>query len=202
MAITCFMSQTFLDSELLIVDDGTENVEDIIPVSSRIRYIRFEQKIPIGTKRNICCEQAQGSIIIHWDDDDWSAANRIEYQVSKLESSEKQLLIFYNVLYWNETTNLAYRYHPQPIGWGAAPGSSFCYQKAWWRQHPFEERIKGEDSYFAKEAQERGQLIASDAEKLIVFREHENSTSHIGCLLGNENIPEVNQNEIPSEFFI
>src|SRR4051794_36348973 len=72
-AIEYFLRQDYPNKELIIVDDGTDPVSDLVPADERIRYIRLNVKQPIGTKRNLACQEARGSIIIHWDDDDWHA---------------------------------------------------------------------------------------------------------------------------------
>src|ERR1039458_4443368 len=92
--LECFLSQTFTDSELIIVDDGTDSIADLIPDNPRIKHIRLEpkQRLSTGAKRNIACEQAQGEFIVHFDDDDWSAPGRIAHQTSELERTGKQVL--------------------------------------------------------------------------------------------------------------
>ena len=42
--------------------------------------------MPIGAKRNIACELAQGEVIAHWDDDDWMAPAWLGSQVETLLS--------------------------------------------------------------------------------------------------------------------
>jgi hypothetical protein len=37
-----------------------------------------------GEKRNRAAAEARGEIIVHWDDDDWSARWRLRYQVEEL----------------------------------------------------------------------------------------------------------------------
>ena len=204
--IDCFLSQTLLDSELLIVDDGTENVVDLIPDNSRIRYVRLEgPRRTTGAKRNICCELSQGKSIVHWDDDDWSAPGRLENQVSQLWLSEKQVMVYYNILYWHESTKLVYRYYPK-VGprhaytWEYANGASLCYQKEWWERHRFEDRMVGEDSYFIQAAEAAGQTASSDACKFMVIRAHGSNTCSTAQWAGSPEIPLVNQNEIPPEF--
>ena len=102
--IACFLAQTFDDSELLIVDDGTEEPPSgYVPSHSRIRYVKlYGERIPTGQKRNMCCELAHGEFIVHFDNDDYSAPQRIEHQVVNLEASETQVLGYSNLLYWDE----------------------------------------------------------------------------------------------------
>jgi len=59
-AIRCFLRQDYPNLELLIVDDGSDQISDCLPESSRIRYLRLDRKLTIGAKRNVACEQAHG----------------------------------------------------------------------------------------------------------------------------------------------
>ena len=70
--------------ELLVVDDGTESIADLVPVNDRVRYVRFDQKLTIGAKRNLANEKARGEFIVHWDDDDWYPSWRVRAQVKAL----------------------------------------------------------------------------------------------------------------------
>ena len=47
-------------------------------VAESLRFDMLDAKVmpqtwafSLGEKRNLACQEAQGSIIIHWDDDDW-----------------------------------------------------------------------------------------------------------------------------------
>src|SRR5205085_6482789 len=83
-ALRCFFNQDYPNLELVVVDDGAEPVSDMLPPDSRIRYFRLPQKQTVGAKRNYACGQAQGSIIVHWDDDDWYAPCRVQRQIQPL----------------------------------------------------------------------------------------------------------------------
>ena len=85
-AIRMFLAQDYPQKELLIIDDGADCIEDLVPAQPQIRYIRRQGPDLIGHKRNIACEIAHGDIIVHWDDDDWYAPWRLAYQVEALES--------------------------------------------------------------------------------------------------------------------
>jgi len=89
-SIKYFLRQRYKNKELIIVDDGDQSVEKIIPINSSIKYIRVSKKLSIGKKRNVACEIAGGDIIMLWDDDDWHSTNRIDEQVTPLLSGEYQ----------------------------------------------------------------------------------------------------------------
>src|SRR2546422_2964152 len=84
-AVACFRHQDHPNLELLVIDDGDDSVADLMPPDPRIRYVRQEPRLTIGVKRNLMCNLAAGDIIVHWDDDDWSASWRVRYQVDALE---------------------------------------------------------------------------------------------------------------------
>src|ERR1700730_5261279 len=70
-AIDYFLRQTYAHRELIILDDGTDAIEDLVPSDRRIRYERLPKKITFGAKLNLGCELAKGELIAHFDDDDW-----------------------------------------------------------------------------------------------------------------------------------
>ncbi|HEY1411744.1 MAG TPA: glycosyltransferase, partial [Rhodopila sp.] len=83
-AIHYFQQQDYPNLELIIVDTSPAGVTPNIPDDPRIRYHRLASRRPIGSMRNIAVEQARGDIIIHWDDDDWYAPNRVSAQVQPI----------------------------------------------------------------------------------------------------------------------
>ena len=100
-AIRSFLRQDFPNKELVIVDDGTDAVCDLVPADPRLRYIRLPQRATVGAKRNLACDQAGGSLIAHWDDDDWHAPRRLRCQVEALLAANADLcglktLLFYD----------------------------------------------------------------------------------------------------------
>ena len=80
-AIKYFLRQDYPSKELIILDDGTDSVDDLIPSDDRILYFRFPEKRTLGTKLNLGCESAKGEIVAHWDDDDWYDPGRLRYKV-------------------------------------------------------------------------------------------------------------------------
>ena len=101
-AIACFLAQDYEPRELIILDDGSDPVADLVPSDARIRYRRLSRRLNVGQKRNLACAEARGEIIVHWDDDDWSAPFRISYQVAELIGDQADLCGAARILYWDE----------------------------------------------------------------------------------------------------
>jgi O-antigen biosynthesis protein len=91
LALRHFSSQDYPNKELVIVDDGTDPVGDLAADLPDVRYIRVPGKSSIGSKRNIACQNSHGEIIVHWDDDDWYAPDRLRYQVAPLLEDEADM---------------------------------------------------------------------------------------------------------------
>jgi glycosyltransferase involved in cell wall biosynthesis len=103
-ALHYFLRQDYPQRELIIVDDGTDPVGDLIPNDSRICYVRLPERLTIGEKRNKACEMANGKVIIFWDDDDWYAPNRISYQVMPILEGRADITCLHNsLMFWFPT---------------------------------------------------------------------------------------------------
>jgi glycosyltransferase involved in cell wall biosynthesis len=72
--------------EWIIVDDGSDKIEDLVKKSgiSQIKYISLPKKITLGEKRNVMHKHAKGSIIVYMDDDDYYPPERVSHAVQKL----------------------------------------------------------------------------------------------------------------------
>jgi glycosyltransferase involved in cell wall biosynthesis len=197
VAIRCFLEQTYTESELVIVDNG--RVPLVVPEHPRIRYLRHwtATKLNTGQMRNLACENANGEVIVHWDDDDWSAAGRIEYQLKTLLDSRKKVTGFHDILYYAVPTDKTYHFvcHQRPY----ASGTSQMYYKRWWLGHKFENRPVGEDSYFSAQANRERQLHSVDGNKMIVARAH--SANTFVPPLGKGNFLPCERRTLPDEFY-
>jgi glycosyltransferase involved in cell wall biosynthesis len=174
IALRCFTQQRYLNVELIIVDDSTETASWLLPQDDRIRLVRLSGRMPTGTKRNIGAEQAKGDIIANWDDDDWSSPHRIEDQVQRLVTTGKGVTGYNATVVYDETTGKFYRNNGGPPYY--ASGTSQCYLKSWWRQHPYPECSYGEDSVFARAARLADQCAIVDPGRMMVARKHANNT--------------------------
>jgi len=86
--IRCFQHQDYQgDMEWIILDDGTDSIEDLVASIPHVRYVRLETKHPIGKKRNMTHDMARGDIIVYMDDDDYYPPTRISHAVETLGNS-------------------------------------------------------------------------------------------------------------------
>ena len=91
----CFRNQDYPKNriEWIIVDDGTDKIEDLILKSEipQIRYFSLEKKIALGAKRNYMHSKVQGDIVVYMDDDDYYPPERISHSVEMLQKNKDAL---------------------------------------------------------------------------------------------------------------
>ncbi len=175
-AIAGFLAQDYPDAELIILDDGEDSIADLAPDDSRVRYLRSPRHRSLGGKRNAACEMAGGEIVLHWDDDDWYAPDRVRLQVESLLASGADVCGLDRVLFYDPRIPAAWEYsYPS----GGAPwvyGATLCYRRDYWRSHAFQELTIGEDNVFASVARP-GQLHALKDNRFFVALIHPRNTS-------------------------
>jgi glycosyltransferase involved in cell wall biosynthesis len=181
-AIRCFQAQTYAPKELVIVrveseiDCGLDSVRDI---REYIRCKHLPAGMSIGELRNVASRMARGSIFAHWDDDDWSAPDRIERSVRALEKAHVT------------GTSLVRYYDPEKkLGWlwdgeqqdkteqARLGGCTLAYRRAVWEKLGFDDLQVGEDTFFQRKAYAQGFDFADlRDEMLFAGRVHEGNTS-------------------------
>jgi glycosyltransferase involved in cell wall biosynthesis len=206
--LASFFSQTFTDSELLVIDDGEDCVQDLIPENPRIHY-RFMRRSPyvvnsIADKINMLKSITVGKYIIKFDDDDWSAPGRIEHSLRRLKESGRAVLCYTGIFAWDTTRSKAY-VSKQTGPFGA--GMIWCHDFMRKQHLPtdFEGfRAPNDDQSIYKLACRDGQWAVADAEKNLVTRAHSSHAGHSGLpstWIESIQMLEVDVSEIPSGFF-
>jgi glycosyltransferase involved in cell wall biosynthesis/predicted O-methyltransferase YrrM len=147
-AIRYFLRQDYDNKELIIIDDGTDSISDLVPDSPRIRYYRLDQKITLGAKLNLACTYANGNIIANWDDDDWYAQRRLSYQVESLQQAQTDVCGINRLLYYDLYRQHAFQYIYPANQRVWLLGSSLCYTRDSWDRHRFAEIDVGMDGLF------------------------------------------------------
>lgn len=84
IAVDAFLAQDYPNKELIVVDDGDDPIQNLLPDKSNLRYLRLTERASIGRKRNLGCQHASGELIAHFDDDDWYAPGRLSYQADPI----------------------------------------------------------------------------------------------------------------------
>ena len=85
----CFDHQTYPKDriEWIIIDDGTDPIEDLVKDIEQVKYFYYEEKMLLGKKRNLMHKKCKGDIIIYMDDDDYYPPERIAHAVETLQEN-------------------------------------------------------------------------------------------------------------------
>jgi glycosyltransferase involved in cell wall biosynthesis len=175
-AIRYFLRQDYEPKELIIIDDGTDAIKDLVPEDSRIRCLRLDKKHTIGAKRNLACKEAAGDIIMHWDDDDWMAPHRISYQVEQLLQTQSDVCGLDRLYFYDPSSNIAWQYI-YPKKWKPwLAGGTLCYKKNTWKQNHFQDVNTGEDALFVWNSNPK-KILALQDNSFYVALIHKGNTS-------------------------
>jgi glycosyltransferase involved in cell wall biosynthesis len=92
--VRCFQQQTYPADrmELIILDDGTDPVGDMVEGIPHVKYFYHPTKMPLGQKRNELHRKCSGDILVYMDDDDYYPPTRVAHAVSELQRHPSALL--------------------------------------------------------------------------------------------------------------
>ncbi len=170
-ALRRFLQQRYLDSELIVVDDGEEPVEAYCPALDRIHYIRLDQPTSTGVKLNIGAEAARGPLLQKLDDDDYYGPDFLTMTVRNLAGKDRASCVVawdcFLVLLAGET-QLRYSGH----GWRA--GGTLCFTRELWAKTPFRDVRGTEDRFFFEDARPR-LIRVCEPEQYILVRHGRNT---------------------------
>ena len=162
-AIFYFMRQTYANRELVVLDDGDDDVGDLLSGDPRLRHVRVAPGLSLGAKRNAACAAARGELIVHWDDDDWSAPQRLEVQVAALRDAD--LCGVDRPLFYEPVADRAWDFKDRKKGgWRWVCGATLAFRRSLWERHPFRNFRIGEDDRFVKAAQDSRVMPLPDGE--------------------------------------
>jgi glycosyltransferase involved in cell wall biosynthesis len=129
--IACFNSQDYPKErmEWIIVDDGSDPVEDMVAHHPNVKYFKYENKMTLGRKRNILHEKAKGDIIVYMDDDDFYPPERVSHAVERLSANPGALCAGASemYIYFNDRKQMV---QFGPYGKAHATAGTFAFRRA------------------------------------------------------------------------
>ena len=128
----CFKNQTYPKDrmEWIIVDDGTDKIQDLIDKSEihQIKYFPLKDKMTLGAKRNFMHSKTSGSIIVYMDDDDYYPPERVSHAVDVLQQNRNALCCGSSELYVY-FKHISSMYQMGPYGPNHATAGTFAFRK-------------------------------------------------------------------------
>jgi len=174
----CFKNQTYPKDriEWIIVDDGTDKIEDLIRASKikQIKYFQLPTKISLGEKRNYMHKQCKGTIIVYMDDDDYYPPERIAHAVERLQSSPDALCAGASEIYiWFK--HIQQMIQCGPYGPNHATAGTFAFRSELLKHTQYEDHAAlAEEKAFLKDY--TVPFVQLDPLKTILVFSHEHNT--------------------------
>jgi GT2 family glycosyltransferase len=175
-AIRYFQRQDYPARELIILDDGDEDLTPLLPMDRAIHYVRLTPQ-SLGAKRNLGCELARGTLIAQWDDDDWYAPTRLTLQAAPLLAGHADITgltarRFFELdrwRFWTCTPQL----HRRLFAFDVAAGTLMYHRRVWQSMAQYPNRSLAEDAAFLRQAVRRGaRLVQLAGEDCFAYVRH------------------------------
>ena len=185
-AIEYFSRQDYPNKELIILDDGNRKIKDFIPSHPNIHYFELEKRMKVGEKRNIAIKNSHGQFIMHWDDDDWYASNRIRYQLQALLEEKADICALRPGLFYEVKEDIFWRYgedlHEKLYYAGVIGGSITYTKKLWERFVRFSSSTNlAEDAQFLKQLPKHTKIIKLPNTICLIYIRHNHNTWKFTC---------------------
>jgi glycosyltransferase involved in cell wall biosynthesis len=198
--LKCFEHQTYPKDKIewIIIDDGTDKIEDLVRHIPQVKYLKYNEKLTLGQKRNIGNDAAKGEIIVYMDDDDYYPPERISHAVDMLKQTPKALCAGSSAMfiYFKHIDKM---YQFGPYGPNHSTAATFAFKKELLNQTRFDEvSCVAEEKKFLKDY--TIPFVQLESKKTILVFSHSHNSFDKKELLKQGPNPSVNETKIlPSD---
>jgi len=185
--ISCFNNQDYPQDrmEWIIIDDGTDPVEDMIASHPRVKYFKYETKMTLGKKRNLLHEKSRGEILVYMDDDDYYPPQRVSHAVEMLVSHPEALCAGSSEIYIY-FKHIAQMKRFGPYGPNHATAGTFAFKRKLLKNNRYnDDACLAEERAFLKDY--TVPFVQLNPMKVILVFSHEHNTFDKRKLLVNAN---------------
>ena len=188
MMIKCFDSQDYPKNKMewIIIDDGSDPIEDIVKSHPSVKYFKYDEKMTLGKKRNIMHKKACGDIIVYMDDDDYYPPERVSHAVERLMGNPNALCAGSSemYIYFKENQDKCKMVQFGPYGPDHATAGTFAFKRKLLKDTQYnEEACLAEEREFLKNY--TVPFVQLDPLKTILVFSHSHNTFDKRTLLEN-----------------
>lgn len=152
MCINNFKNQDYpMDRmEWIIIDDGTDLIEDLVKDIPQVKYFKYDTKMSLGKKRNLMHEKSCGDIIVYMDDDDYYPMERVSHAVNMLVTHPNALCAGASEIYiWFKHIQQMWQFGPYNSNHATA--GTFAFKRALLNDHRYDDNAAlAEEKAFLK----------------------------------------------------
>ena len=150
--IKCFNHQDYPKDKMewIIIDDGTDKIEDLVCNIEQVKYYYYSEKMPLGKKRNIMHSKSKGDIIVYMDDDDYYPPERVSHAVNMLVTHPTALCAGASEIYiWFKHIQKMFQFGPYSESHATA--GTFAFKRELLKDHKYEDHAAlAEEKAFLK----------------------------------------------------
>ena len=188
MMIKCFNSQDYPKNKMewIIIDDGTDPIEDLVTSHPSVKYFKYDQKMTLGKKRNIMHKKSCGDIIVYMDDDDFYPPDRVSHAVERLTENPGVLCAGSSemYIYFKDNKEKCKMVQFGPYGPNHATAGTFAFKRKLLKDTTYnEEACLAEEREFLKNY--TVPFVQLDPLKTILVFSHQHNTFDKRTLLEN-----------------
>lgn len=188
-AMDSILGQTFLDFELIVLNDcSPDNAEGILDTYDDPRIVRYkgEKNVGLSNVLNVGLEMARGKYIARMDSDDISLPQRLQIQVDYLEKHPEIDLVSVGMrLFGAKEATWVRERNPEKVKINALFHSPVLHASSVWRKDSFEklglrfrqEMVPSEDYDLWTRALVKGLKLVNMPEVLYEYRIHDTQAS-------------------------
>jgi glycosyltransferase involved in cell wall biosynthesis len=162
--------------EWIILDDGEDCVKDVFDAYKipNLRYIRLQEKVLIGAKRNILNREARGSILVAMDDDDYYSPKRVSHVVKKFIANPLVQVVGASEIYiYYSDSKKIYKFGPYAKN--HATNGTMAWRKDYANTHTYDETVAfAEERSFLQEY--TTPLVQLDPLQVMLVMSHSDNT--------------------------
>jgi hypothetical protein len=180
LAKYCMVGQGYPENKIewVIVDDGKDQIKDLVSDLSNVKYILVDEPMTIGAKRNLAVEKASHDVLVMLDDDDVYPGNSLLTRVAMLLAKPSKQCVFC-------TTIPSFDIH-QKKSWMNVPPmtlpmservseATLCFTREFWNSRKFSDIQIAEGNAFIRGREQMCRELSP--QHVIVSLTHKRTTS-------------------------
>ncbi len=200
--IKCYQHQDYPQDKMewIIIDDGTDPIEDLMKDIPGVKYFKYDEKMTLGKKRNLMHDKSKGEIIVYMDDDDYYPPTRVSHAVTTLLNNKTALCAGSSEIYiWFSHIEKMFQFGPYAPKHATA--GTFAFKRELLNQTSYDETASlAEEKSFLKNY--TIPFVQLNPKHSILVFSHNHNTFDKKNLLENRNEKYVKESEKTVDYFI
>lgn len=180
LAKYCVLAQSYPEDKIewVVVDDGKDQIKDLISDLPNVKYVLVDEPMTIGAKRNLGIEKASHDVLVMMDDDDVYPNNSVLARVAHMLAAPAKECLF-------STTIPCFEIHekksfmnvpPITLPWcDRVSEATMCFTRKFWEDRKFPDQQIAEGGAFLRGRENMCRELTP--QDVIVSLSHKKTTS-------------------------